>query len=131
MFACCKSSGMAFAFPDVCKVPTPGGPVPTPLPNTAQMALALPGANKVLITGAPAVNKKCKISLSEGDEPGVAMGVQSNTIKGPAKFTNGSAKVRIEGSPAQRMGDPTSQNKDNAQLGNVLAPSQTKVMIMS
>jgi len=123
MFACCKSSGTAFAFPDVCKVPSPGGPVPTPFPNTGQMALAMPGAKKVLITGAPAVNKKCKISLTEGDEPGVGMGVQSSTIKGPGKFVGGSAKVKIEGSPAQRLGDPTTQNKDNAKPGNVILNS--------
>ena len=130
MFACCKGSGMGFAFPDVCKMPTPGGPVPTPYPNTGQMALALPGATKVLITGIPAVNKKCQISLTEGDEPGVAMGVKSNMIKGPAKFNNGSTKVRIEGSPAQRLGDPLSHNNENA-VGAVLSPSQSKVMIMS
>lgn len=131
MFACCKSSGTAFAFPDVCKVPAPNGFVTVPFPNTGQMALAMPGAKKVLITGAPAVNKKCKISLTEGDEPGVGMGVQSGTIKGPGKFVGGSAKVKIEGSPAQRLGDPTTQNKDNAKPGNVVAPSQTKVMVMS
>lgn len=132
MFACSKASGTALAFPDVCKVPTPGGPVPTPFPNTGQMALALPGSLKVLIVGSPAINKKCKISLTEGDEGGVAMGVQSNTIKGPAKFLNGSLKVRIQGSPAQRLGDFTSHNKDNAPVGGfVVAPSQNKVLIMS
>ncbi len=131
MFACCKASGNAFAFPDVCKVPAPNGFVPAPLPNIGQMAVAMPGAKKVLITGSPAINKKCKLSVTEGDEAGVGMGIQSSTIKGVARFTNGSSKVKIEGSPPQRLGDPTTQNKDNAMLGNVVAPSQTKVMILS
>jgi hypothetical protein len=28
------SSGITIAFPDVCKTPSPGGPVPIPYPNT-------------------------------------------------------------------------------------------------
>ncbi len=29
------SGGKSIAFPDVCKTPTPGGPVPIPYPNIA------------------------------------------------------------------------------------------------
>ena len=34
------SGGMSIVFPDVCKTPTPGGPVPIPYPNIAKTALA-------------------------------------------------------------------------------------------
>lgn len=132
MHACCKLGGTTSAFPDVCNVPTPTGNVPTPFPNLGQMSMALPGATNVLIAGTPAVTKRCIIPVTSGDEPGVAMGVSSGTIKGPVKFLMGSMKVRIEGSQAQRMGDPTTQNKDNAMVGAVIAPpSQVKVMILS
>ena len=32
------SSGMSIVFPDVCKTPTPGGPVPTPYPNIGMVS---------------------------------------------------------------------------------------------
>ncbi|MFW5836822.1 MAG: DUF4150 domain-containing protein [Desulfovibrionaceae bacterium] len=129
MFACCKENGMALAFPDVCKTPMPA-PVPVPYPNMGQMMMAAPGAEKVLISGMPAVNKSCEIMPTEGDTAGVEMGVESSTIMGPGKFTAGSMKVRIQGSAAQRMGDATTQNKQNA-VGTVIEPSQEKVMINS
>ena len=31
-----NSEGITIAFPDVCKTPTPGGPIPIPYPNIAQ-----------------------------------------------------------------------------------------------
>lgn len=31
-----SSSGVTIAFPDVCKTPTPGGPIPIPYPNIAK-----------------------------------------------------------------------------------------------
>jgi len=34
MPASTKGGGMCLAFPDVCKTPSPGGPVPIPYPNT-------------------------------------------------------------------------------------------------
>ncbi len=40
-----------------------------------------------------------------------------------------SLKVKLEGNPAVRLGDPTKQNEGNA-VGSVLAPSQAVVMIM-
>ena len=38
-------NGMTIAFPDVCKTPTPGGPVPIPYPNI-QLQSNLQQANK-------------------------------------------------------------------------------------
>lgn len=130
MFMCCKQQGMIFAFPDVCKTPTPIGTIPVPYPNIGQMPMAQPGALKVLVDGMPAVNKQCLIAPTEGDTPGVALGVQSQTIMAQGMFILGSAKVLVAGSPAQRLGDPSMQNNNNAS-GSVLAPSQLKVLVRS
>ena len=32
-----NGGGQCFAFPDTCKTPTPGGPVPIPYPNIAMV----------------------------------------------------------------------------------------------
>ena len=61
---------------DVCKTPTPGGPVPMPYPNIAQntQVQGSSASKKVKI-----LNKKCvvvgtNISMSSGDEAGSAGG---------------------------------------------------------
>ncbi|MEO7031575.1 MAG: DUF4150 domain-containing protein [Herbaspirillum sp.] len=131
MFAVTKQAGQCFAFPDVCKTPAPPAPpVPIPYPNIAMPMMGNPTTTKVLISGMPALTKASKITLSSGDEAGVAGGVASSKIMGPAEFIMGSMKVKLEGNPAVRLGDPTKQNDGNT-VGSVLAPSQAKVMIMS
>ncbi len=117
--------------PDVCKVPTPSGsPVPTPFPNMSQGTMLNPGTltKKVKVAKAPAAMLSSKTTLSNGDEPGVALGVVSGKIMGPAEFINGSMKVRLEGKAAIRLGDPTKQNQGNT-TGAVVAPSQAIVLM--
>ena len=46
-----KGGGFTVAFPDVCKTPTPAGPVPIPYPNIAQTAQAKQQAKKVKVGG--------------------------------------------------------------------------------
>lgn len=121
------------AVPDVCKVPTPGGPVPTPFPNIATTQMANPGAvvKNVLVGGMPAINQATKIMLSNGNQPGVLGGVSSNKIMGQAQFTKGSSKVMVGGKPAVRVGTPTGQNgAPNNTVGAAVSPSQVKVMVM-
>lgn len=130
MFALTKEAGMAFAFPDVCKTPTPVGPVPIPYPNMGQMPMAEPGALKVLIVGVTALNKSCNVPLTEGDTTGVLGGVVSSTEMEQTKFVSSSEKVQIEGSPAVRFTDATTQNNANCE-GCVIEPSQEKVLIPS
>lgn len=72
-----NNSGGVAGFPDVCKTPTAGGPVPVPYPNLAV-------ANK--LDGLAAV-KKISISKligSTGDAPGTAKGVISGTVRSQA-----------------------------------------------
>ncbi|TDY97876.1 UNVERIFIED_ORG: uncharacterized protein DUF4150 [Herbaspirillum seropedicae] len=131
MFAVTKQAGQCMAMPDVCNTPIPpAGPVPIPYPNIAMPMMGNPATTKVMISGMPALTKSSKITMSNGDQPGVNGGVVSGKIMGPAEFIMGSMKVKLEGNPAVRMGDTTKQNDGNA-VGAVLVPSQVKVMIMS
>lgn len=125
------SIGMGMAnIPDVCKTPTPAGPVPMPYPNMAQNAMFLPNttAKKVKIVGASSVLVGSKTAISNGDEPGVLGGVSSSSFIGAMECTKGSNKVRIEGKAAVRMGDSTKHNKGNT-MGLMAVPSQPIVLI--
>ncbi|MDR2422831.1 MAG: DUF4150 domain-containing protein [Deltaproteobacteria bacterium] len=135
MFALTIQSGVAMTTaPDVCKVPTPGGPVPTPFVNVIQLPMANPSTvcKKVFICNSPALTVKTKFLLSSGDEPGVLGGVISSKFIGPGEFfPMGSSKVNFEGNKAVFL---TSQTKHNGSAnfnapGQVTAPSQTKVIV--
>ena len=128
-----KQGGNSMAFPDVCKTPTPVGPVPIPYPNIAMMAQANPGtcSKKVKIINQPVITKQTDIPMTSGDEAGSAGGVISGTIKGPAKFKKGSRKVKVEGVPIAFQTCPMGHNGSNANApgGVLVAPSQTKVVV--
>jgi hypothetical protein len=131
MFVVTKQSGQCMAMPDVCKTPAPPAPpVPIPYPNIAMPMMGNPATMKVLVSGMPALTKASKITISSGDEAGLAGGVMSSKNMGPTEFMMASMKVKFEGNPPVRLGDPTKQNDGNA-FGAVLAPSQAKVMVMS
>lgn len=130
MFAVTLAGGQCLAMPDVCEVPTPGGPVPTPFPNIGLPSMGDSPTTKVLVSGMPALTKASKIPLTNGDEVGKVGGVASKKTQGEVEFIAGSAKVKFEGQAAVRLSTPTKQNAGNA-LGAVLAPSQSKVMVIS
>ena len=48
------SGGKSLVFPDVCKTPTPAGPVPIPYPNLAESSTLQSGSSTVTIEGQPA-----------------------------------------------------------------------------
>lgn len=124
---CSIQGGSALGVPDVCKVPSPAGPVPTPFPNQGQMMMATPPATSVLVAGSPCVNLSSQIPISSGDEAGVAGGVVSNTIVGSVAFTVGSMVVFANGAPVVTLGAMTTHNHNNA-VGSVIAPSQSTVI---
>ncbi|MGY4730815.1 DUF4150 domain-containing protein [Burkholderia pyrrocinia] len=130
MFLVTTASGLCMSPVDVCKTPTPGGPVPIPYPNTGMPMTGTSITTKVLVCGMPALTKKSTIPMTNGDQPGSVGGVMSGKIMGKVEFTAGSTKVKLEGSPAVRLTTPTRQNDGNA-AGAVLQPSQQKVMAMS
>ena len=125
--------GQCMAMPDVCKTPTPAGPVPIPYPNIAMPMQADVGTctKKVTIACAPALTLNSQITMTSGDEAGSAGGVVSGKIKGPAKYSQGSMKVMLEGAPAVYMTSPTQHNGSsaNAPTGVQIAPSQAKVIV--
>ena len=81
---------------DVCKTPSPGGPVPTPYPNMAKCSDGR-GSSKVKVKCKQALRKGDKIMMSTGDEAGAAMGMVSSKIKGPAELMMGATQVKVEG----------------------------------
>ena len=108
-----SSMGMAQTQLDVCKTPTPGGPVPTPYPNIAMSSQTADGSTTVSCDGNSIMLKDSNFSMSSGDEPGSIGGVKSNVIKGQADPMNYSFDVKVEGKNVFRRSDPMMQNKQN------------------
>lgn len=119
----CPNQGIAFAFPDVCDTPTPGGTVPIPYPNIAQLADAEDIADDLKLgpAGLNPLLMESTVATSSGDEAGSAGGVVSGEIKGECKVTSASSSVKYgsDGKGIARFGDTTSQNKENA-VGTLL-----------
>lgn len=109
-----KSSGVSAAFPDVCKTPTPAGPVPIPYPNIAMSSDTAKGSKKVKVDGESIMLRDSNFSTSTGDEAGSVGGVVSNRIKGKAEFVSYSFDVKVEGKNVPRLGDLMLQNKGSA-----------------
>jgi hypothetical protein len=109
-----SSNGVTSAFPDVCKTPTPGGPVPIPYPNIAQSSDTSKGTKKVKCDGNSTCVKDSNFKISTGDEAGSAGGgVISNKVKGKAEFVNFSFDVKFEGKNVVRAFDLMLHNDKN------------------
>ncbi len=111
-----QSGGMSIAFPDVCKTPSPAGPIPIPYPNIGMASDTTKGTKKVKTDGQMAMVKGAKYMKSSGDEAGVAKGVISSTNMGECEFMLYSFDVKFEGKNACRMGDSMFHNKKNAMM---------------
>jgi hypothetical protein len=108
------SSGMSLILPDVCKTPSPAGPIPIPYPNTAKSSDTSKGPKSVTIEGKMPAVKGAQYRTSTGDEAGTAGGgVMSSSTKGPAEFMMYSFNVKFEGKNVCRLGDPLFHNKKN------------------
>jgi hypothetical protein len=130
-----KAGGIAFAFPDVCKVPAPPAPpIPTPFPNFAMLAQADGGtcSQKVKVLNQPVITKATEIPRTMGDEAGTLKGLISSTNMDKAVFRMGVPTVKVEGNDVVNMLKPTAHNgaSANAPAGMVIAPSQTKIIVM-
>jgi hypothetical protein len=107
-----SSSGIVMGFPDVCKTPSPGGPIPIPYPNIAKSQDTAQGSQTVKMDGNPIMLKQSVFATSTGDEGGTAGGgVVSNTIKGKAEFVLYSFDVKVEGKNVCRLTDIMILNK--------------------
>jgi hypothetical protein len=108
------SNGVTIAFPDVCKTPSPGGPIPIPYPNIAQSSDTAKGSGTVKVDGNPICLKDSNFRMSTGDEAGSAGGgVASSKIKGKAEFINYSFDVNVEGKNVPRAFDLMLHNEKN------------------
>ncbi|WP_339419303.1 MULTISPECIES: DUF4150 domain-containing protein [unclassified Pseudomonas] len=120
--------------PDVCKTPVPpAGPVPIPYPNIAETSMADPGGlvPEVLVAAMPAMNMMSKVTMTNGDQAGVAGGVICGKIMGEMAFIDGSAMVMVGGKPAVRVTCQTTHNGSPPNtIGVVSAPSQTQVLVL-
>ncbi|MCW8998927.1 MAG: DUF4150 domain-containing protein, partial [Kangiellaceae bacterium] len=108
------SGGMSPVFPDVCKTPTPGGPVPIPYPNIGKSSDTSKGPKSVKTDKKMPMVKGAVYTMSTGDEAGTAGGgVVSGKIKGECEYMMYSFDVKFEGKNVCRMGDPLFHNKKN------------------
>jgi len=128
MFANTQMMGMDIGFPDVCLTPTPA-PVPIPYPNIAAGPMGVPAAYNILFMATPAHNMATTIPLSNGDNPGVALGVASGLVMGPARHLTAAFTTLVKGMPATRMTSMALQNSTNCP-GVRLVPSQVKVLLV-
>jgi hypothetical protein len=100
--------------PDVCKTPSPGGPVPLPYPNLSLSSSLAKGSTTVKADGGQMIAiKGSEFSMSQGDEPGTAGGVKSNTFKKESTWILYSFDVKIDGANACRLTDKKFQNHEN------------------
>lgn len=126
------SNGTCLGVPDVCKTPSPAGPVPIPYPNIALLSDAKGStcSEKVKFVNKPVVTEASEIGRSSGDEPGTAGGVISNKNMGEAKIKKGSSKVIVEGDACGYLTTVVGQNGTNANVPGIqLTPAQTTVIV--
>ena len=120
------SNGISQAtLPDVCKTPTPGGPVPMPYPNIAFSSDLAKGTTTVHADGGNmCANYGSEFSKSTGDEPGTIGGVKSGTFIKEATWISFSFDVKLEGKGACRLSDKMFHNHENTvnAAGEVQAP---------
>jgi hypothetical protein len=117
------SNGVTIAFPDVCKTPSPGGPIPIPYPNVARSSDTAAGSKTVSVEGNPVCLKDSNFSTSTGDEAGTAGGgVASSKTKGKAEFVNFSFDVQFEGKNVARALDLMLHNDKNTPPTPVIQP---------
>jgi len=109
------STGISTAtIPDVCKTPTPGGPVPIPYPNIAQSITLSDGTTTIKGDRMMAANKGSKFALSNGDQAGTIGGVKSNVFMKEATWILYSFDVKLDGKNACRFTDKMFHNSENA-----------------
>jgi Domain of unknown function (DUF4150) len=100
--------------PDVCKTPSPGGPIPIPYPNVSMSNSLDKGTTTVKADGGNMVAiKGSEFAMSQGDEPGTAGGVKSGTFKKESTWILYSFDVKLEGKNACRLTDKKFQNHEN------------------
>ncbi len=132
MLAKTSAGGLCTAFPDVCLTPAPPAPAPVPIPypNLGVEPTDLAFVPNVLMTCTPAHNMSSQPPITNGDNTGVAMGVASGTVMGPARTVTAAFTVVVGGMPLARLTSMTIQNNTNAP-GAKIVPSVTNVLVLA
>lgn len=132
MFVNTNMGAMALGFPDVCKTPIGPVPVPIPYPNISMAEMAIPSQFTVFILCMPAHNMLTITPLTEGDEPGVLLGLISQLDMGTAQYEMGSFNLFVGGPPATKLTSLTGHNGivPNAP-GASIVPSQVTLLSLS
>jgi Domain of unknown function (DUF4150) len=130
MFANTQMMGMDLGFPDVCLTPVGPAVAPIPYPNIAMGPMGVPAAYNVLFMCTPAHNLATMIPMTNGDNAGVATGVASGTVMGPARHLTAAFTVLVGGMPATRLTSMSLHNTTNCP-GVRLVPSQVKVLLLA
>lgn len=101
--------------PDVCKTPSPGGPVPIPYPVIMSLSSDLTdGTTTVKADGGNSCAiKGSQFSRCSGDEAGTAGGVVSSTNMKEATWIIYSFDVKMDGKNACRLTDKMKMNHGN------------------
>lgn len=125
---CTTAGGLASGMPDVCKTPSPTGPVPMPYPNLGDLTTADDTVDVVLVESKPVIVLTSVVAKSQGDEAGTAGGVVSGTTGDRVTFRQGASKVYAANKQVVLMGAATAHNGSNPNqpMGQVVAPSQGK-----
>ena len=113
--------------PDVCKTPSPAGPVPIPYPIIISMSSDLANGTTTVKAdgGNMCANKGSEFSRCTGDEPGTAGGVVSNVNMKEATWILYSFDVKLDGKNACRFSDLMKMNHGNTICMNGVLPDQT------
>jgi hypothetical protein len=123
---------MCFAFPDTCKTPSPGGPIPIPYPNITQWSDGS-GSGKVTVLNKETMRKGDSFRMSSGDEAGSAGGsVITNRIKGKSEIKQGCDAVKVEGKDIAYLLVTVGQNGNSSKsspAGKAVKPGQTKTVL--
>lgn len=124
----------AATLPDVCKTPSPGGPIPLPYPNVSHAATLAKGTTTVKADGMMVANKGSEYSISNGDNAGVAGGVKSSTFMKESTWILYSFDVKLEGANACRLADKKFQNHENTadlmgDVGPAVAVSDAEIAL--
>jgi hypothetical protein len=116
-----KGSGLTQTcpVPDVCKTPSPGGPVPIPYVNVAMDSDLADHTKNVTIEGQPVAIESSNLMTSTGDEAGTAGGgIVSSKIKGKMTWAVVSPDVKYEGEGVARFMDTCLHNGNGNNTGS-------------
>ena len=132
MFANTQFPAIDLGFPDVCKTLIALAVVPIPYPNIGVTSTAIPNIFNMFTTAMPDHNLMTTVPISNGDQPGLLLGVVSQLIMGPVRHVFGSFKVFKQVMPATKMLSMTGQNGMALNIpGMTLTPCQVKILILA